>query len=87
LRAALKRFAHGGYAATSVQQIVEERAYPNPRCNIISGQGRPVSGAGERSARRRYRLMREAAARGGTVREQLVEIVAVLFEYFQETAS
>ena len=32
----------------------------------------------------RYRLMREAAAHGRTVREQLVEIVAVLFDYFRD---
>ncbi len=35
LRAALKRFADGGYAATSVQQIVDDAKVSSPRSIII----------------------------------------------------
>ena len=64
LRAALKRFANAGYAATSVQQIVGTRRCPSRRCIIISTT-RP--GCFRRwSARRideRLRVVQQAAAR------------------------
>jgi AcrR family transcriptional regulator len=45
LHAALKRFADAGYAATSVQHIVDDAKVSKPRSIIISRQGGLVSGA------------------------------------------
>ncbi len=85
LRAALKRFAHGGYAATSVQQIVEHARVSKPTLYYYFRDKAGLFQALVNEAHdERYRLMREAAARGRTAREQLVEIVAVLFDYFRQ---
>jgi len=85
LRAALKHFAHGGYAATSVQQIVGDARVSKPtlyyyfrdKANLFQAL---VSEAHDE----RYRLMQEAAARGKDLRARLVEILNVLFEYFRD---
>jgi len=85
LRAALKRFAHCGYAAASVQQIVKDARVSKPTLYYYFPDKAGLFQALVNEAHdERYRLMREAAARGKTVREQLVEIVAVLFDYFRE---
>jgi len=85
LRAALKHFAHGGYAATSVQQIVEGARVSKPTLYYYFRDKAGLFQALVNEAHdERYRLMQEAAARGRSVREQLVEIVAVLFDYFRQ---
>jgi AcrR family transcriptional regulator len=85
LRAALKRFAHGGYAATSVQQIVEDARVSKPTLYYYFPDKAGLFQALVNEAHdERYRLMREAAAREQTIREQLAEIVAVLFDYFRQ---
>ena len=85
LRAALKRFAHCGYAAASVQEIVEDAHVSKPTLYYYFPDKAGLFQALVNEAHdERYRLMREAATRGKTVREQLVEIVAVLFDYFRE---
>jgi len=85
LRAALKRFAHCGYAAASVQQIVKDARVSKPTLYYYFPDKAGLFQALVNEAHdERYRLMREAAARGKTVREQLVEIVAVLFDYFRK---
>lgn len=83
LRAALKRFAHGGYAATSVQQIVSDAHVSKPTLYYYFTDKTALFAALVHEAHdERYRLMREAAARAQDVRGQLVEILNVLFEYF-----
>lgn len=85
LRAALKRFAHCGYAAASVQQIVKDARVSKPTLYYYFPDKAGLFQALVSEAHdERYRLMREAAAHGRTVREQLVEIVAVLFDYFRK---
>jgi AcrR family transcriptional regulator len=85
LHAALKRFAHGGYAATSVQQIVESARVSKPTLYYYFRDKAGLFQALVNEAHdKRYRFMQEAAARGRTVREQLIEIVAVLFDYFRQ---
>jgi len=85
LRAALKRFAHCGYSAASVQEIVKDAHVSKPTLYYYFPDKAGLFQALVNEAHdERYRLMREAAARGKTVREQLVEIVAVLFDYFRE---
>ena len=85
LRAALKRFAHCGYAATSVQQIVGDARVSKPTMYYYFSDKAALFEALVHEAHdERYRLMREAATRAKDLRGQLVEILNVLFEYFTE---
>jgi AcrR family transcriptional regulator len=85
LRAALKRFAHAGYAATSVQHIVADAKVSKPALYYYFPDKAGLFQALVNEAHdERYRLMQEAAARGRGFRGQLVEILAVLFDYFRE---
>jgi AcrR family transcriptional regulator len=84
LLAALRHFAHAGYAGTSVQEIVDEAGVAKPALYYHFGDKAGLYRALVESAYdERYRLMREAVVRGRTVREKLVEIVAALFEFSQ----
>ena len=85
LRAALRRFAHCGYAAASVQQIVTDARVSKPALYYYFSDKAALFEALVHEAHdERYRLMREAAARAKDMRGQLVEILNVLFEYFTE---
>jgi AcrR family transcriptional regulator len=85
LRAALKRFAHGGYAATSVQQIVGDAKVSKPTLYYYFKDKADLFQALVNEAHdERYRRMQEAAARTQDVRAQLVEILVVLFDYFRD---
>lgn len=85
LRAALKRFAHGGYAATSVQQIVSDAKVSKPALYYYFPDKAGLFQALVHEAHdERYRLLREAAARGRDIRDQLAGILTVLFDYFQQ---
>jgi AcrR family transcriptional regulator len=85
LRAALKRFAHSGYAAASVAQIVSDARVSKPTLYYYFPDKAKLFEALVHEAHdERYRLMREAAARANNVRGQLLEILNVLFEYFAE---
>jgi len=85
LRAALKRFANCGYAATSVQQIVGDAKVSKPALYYYFADKAALFEALVYEAHdERYRLMREAAARTTDARGQMVEILNVLFEYFTE---
>jgi AcrR family transcriptional regulator len=84
LLAALKHFAHAGYAGTSVQEIVDAARVAKPALYYHFGDKAGLYRALVESAYdERYRLMQEAAARGRTLREKLIEIVAALFEFSQ----
>jgi AcrR family transcriptional regulator len=85
LRAALKRFAHGGYAATSVMQIVSDAKVSKPALYYYFPDKAGLFQALVHEAHdERYRLLREAAARGRDIREQLTGILTALFDYFQQ---
>jgi len=85
LRAALKRFAHAGYAATSVQHIVEDAKVSKPTLYYyFPGKAGLFQALVNEAHDERLRLMREAAEHGRGFRGQLVEILAVLFDYFRE---
>ena len=85
LRAALKRFAHCGYAAASVQQIVSDARVSKPTLYYYFSDKAALFEALVHEAHdERYRLMREAATRATDARGQLVEMLNVLFEYFTE---
>ncbi|HVV72784.1 MAG TPA: TetR/AcrR family transcriptional regulator [Verrucomicrobiae bacterium] len=82
LQAALKSFADRGYAATSVQEIVDAARVSKPALYYYfkdkAGLFRALV---DEAHDQRYHRMREAAARGETVGEKLEEIVAAIFEF------
>lgn len=85
LRAALKRFAHGGYAATSAQQIVSDARVSKPALYYHFKDKQDLFQALVHEAHdERYRLLREAAERTSGIRAQLEEMLKVLFAYFEE---
>jgi len=85
LRAALRRFADGGYAATSVQQIVDDAKVSKPALYYYFRDKAGLFQALVHEAHdERYQLLQEAVARTRGIRRQLVEILAVLFDYFRK---
>jgi AcrR family transcriptional regulator len=83
LRAALKHFANAGYAATSVQAIVSEAQVSKPALYYHFHDKSGLFEALVNEAHdERYEVVRQAAARGRNLRDQLVEILAALFDYF-----
>jgi len=85
LRAALKRFAHGGYAATSVQQIVGDARVSKPTLYYYFTDKADLFQALVSEAHdERFRRMQGAVARAKGIRAQLVEILVVLFDYFRD---
>ena len=83
LRAAQKRFANAGYAATSVQDIVDDAKVSKPALYYHFKDKAGLFQALVHEAHdERYRILREAAARGGDIRAQLEHILAALFDYF-----
>ena len=85
LRAALKRFAHAGYAATSVQQIVGDAKVSKPTLYYYFADKAELFQALVNEAHdERYRLLKEAIKRAEGLRAQLLEILVVLFDYFRD---
>jgi AcrR family transcriptional regulator len=85
LKAALKRFAHSGYAATSVQQIVNDAKVSKPTLYYYFKDKEALFQALVNEAHdERYRLMREAAAGAPDLQSQLTAMLAALFEYFRK---
>lgn len=83
LSAALKRFAHAGYAATSVQQIVDGAGVSKPALYYyFKGKAGLFEALVSEAHDERYQVMRAAASRARGVRAQLVEVLAALFGYF-----
>jgi AcrR family transcriptional regulator len=82
LRAALKRFARCGYAATSVQQIVDDADVSKPALYYyFTDKAGLYQALVDQAHDERYQLMQEAAGRGRNVAEKLVEVVAAIFEF------
>jgi AcrR family transcriptional regulator len=85
LRAALKHFANGGYAATSVQQIVGEAKVSKPALYYHFRDKAGLFAALVNEAHDgRLRVAQEAAARTNNFRAQAREILVALFDYFQK---
>ena len=85
LRAALKRFADAGYAATSVQQIVDDAHVSKPALYYHFADKAGLFQALVHEAHdERYRLLQEAAANHDGIRAQLEAILVALFNYFRE---
>lgn len=82
LNSALRRFADGGYAATSVSDIATAARVTKPALYYHFGSKAGLYQFIVDSAHdERYRLMQEAVSKGETVREKLVEVLAVLFTF------
>ena len=82
LRAALKCFAHAGYAAASVQHIVNEAQVSKPTLYYyFQDKAQLFEALVEQAHDERYRLMREAAERGQSLADKLEEVVAAIFDF------
>jgi AcrR family transcriptional regulator len=85
LRAALKQFANAGYAATSVQQIVDGAKVSKPALYYHFADKAGLFRALVHEAHdERYRIVREAAKKHSSIRAQLEGILTALFDYFRQ---
>ena len=83
LRAALKHFANGGYAATSVQQIVNDAKVSKPALYYHFRDKAALFEALVNEAHDgRFKVVQTTAAKSKNIREQLREILVALFDYF-----
>lgn len=82
LQAALRRFAHSGYAGASVQDIVDEAKVTKPMVYYHFGSKEGLySALIEWAAAERLRRSREAAEWGNSLAEKFTEILAATFEF------
>lgn len=85
LRAALRHFAHSGYAGASVQAIVDEAKVTKPvlyyHFDSKEGLYRALI---DWAAEERLRRTQEAAARGKTLAEKYTQILAATFEFVRQ---
>ena len=85
LRAALKHFANSGYAATSVQHIVDDAKLSKPALYYHFEDKAGLFQALVHEAHdERYRVLREAAENNSCIRAQLETMLTALFAYFRE---
>ncbi len=85
LRAAVKCFAHSGYSAASVQQIVSDARVSKPALYYYFKDKAGLFQALVNTAHdQKLELMQAAAGRATRLRAQLVEILTGLFDYFGE---
>lgn len=85
LRAALKRFADAGYAATSVQDIVDDAKVSKPALYYhFTDKAGLFQALVNQAHDERYRVIEEAVAGKKTFRAQAEAMLAALFGYFRE---
>jgi AcrR family transcriptional regulator len=85
LRAALRRFANSGYAAASVQHIVDDAKVSKPALYYHFKDKAGLFQALVHEAHdERYRLLRAAAENHTGIRAQLEASLTALFAYFRE---
>jgi AcrR family transcriptional regulator len=85
LQAALRRFAHSGYAAASVQQIVDDAQVSKPALYYYFRDKTGLFQAlVDRAHDERYRLMQAAVTHTKELKEQLVEILTKSFDFLQK---
>ncbi len=83
LKAALKHFAHSGYAASSVQDIVDAAKLSKPALYYhFKDKAGLFQALVSEAHDERYRLLCEAAEQSKNIRGQLEGILTVLFDYF-----
>lgn len=82
LSAAVSLFANQGYAATSVQQIVDVAAVSKPALDHhFADKAALFQAVVDTAGEERLRIMSEAASHGGSLRNRLAEILASMFEF------
>jgi AcrR family transcriptional regulator len=82
LHAALKSFADRGYAATSVQEIVDAARVSKPVLYYyFKDKAELFDALVDQAHDERYRLMQQAAECGRTMAEKLEEIAAAIFKF------
>ena len=85
LRAALKRFADAGYAATSVQQIVDAAKVSKPALYYhFQDKAGLFQTLVHEAHDERYRVLQEAVAGKDNFRAQAEAVLAGLFDYFRK---
>ena len=85
LQAALHHFAHSGYAGASVQAIVDAARVTKPVLYYHFGNKEGLYRALiDWAADERLRRSQEAAARGETLAEKFVEIIAASFDFVRQ---
>jgi AcrR family transcriptional regulator len=85
LRAALKHFANSGYAATSVQDIVDDAKLSKPALYYHFKDKAGIFQALVHEAHdARYRIVQGAAGSHADIRGRLEAILIALFDYFRE---
>ena len=85
LQAALKRFAHSGYSAASVQQIVDDADVSKPALYYyFQDKAGLFQALVDEAHDERFRLMQAACKGSNTLKNQLVEILTSLFDYLQK---
>ena len=85
LRAALKHFANSGYAATSVQQIVDTARLSKPALYYhFRDKAALFEALVYESHDERYRVLRGAVVEGEPLATQLEKILMALFDCFHE---
>ena len=85
LRAALKHFANSGYAATSVQDIVDDAKLSKPALYYHFQDKAGIFQALVHEAHdARYRMLQAAAESHADIRGQLEALLIALFDYFRE---
>ena len=84
LNAALTQFAHRGYAGASVQAIVDAARVTKPTLYYyFANKAALYVALVEFAHDERFRLMQDAAKRGATLKEKLVEILDALFIFLK----
>ena len=82
LLAALRSFADRGYAATSVQEIVDAAQVSKPALYYyFKDKAELFQALVDQAHDERFRLMQEAGKRGHTLAEKLEEVVTAIFEF------
>jgi len=85
LRAALKRFADAGYAATSVQHIVDDAKVSKPALYYhFTDKAGLFQALVNQAHDERYRVIEEAVAGKQTFSDQAEAMLAALFSYFRQ---
>ncbi|MDB6029056.1 MAG: transcriptional regulator, TetR family [Verrucomicrobiales bacterium] len=85
LKVALRQFADQGYAATSVQDIVDAAKVTKPTLYYyFKNKAALYQALVDRANEERQRVIEEGIKRGRSLEEKLVEIMAGLFEFLNK---
>lgn len=85
LKVALRQFADQGYAATSVQDIVDAAKVTKPTLYYyFKSKAALYQALVDRANEERHRVIEEGIQRGASLEEKLIEIMVGLFEFLNK---